>query len=418
MTQREKRIRNAVILLIILALFGLERLYNNSKRFQVKAKDASSYGLVEAKMLTKEKLEDFAYISEVLRDNYPYFGVNKRSNQVDWFKNRRAYRRLIKNTKTDAEYFLAMERILGDLNDSHVKILSSQDFKWQFKYYYEKLSKSDDTKSLSAYDAITDPYVTYRYMFDGNIDHVKLYEEPNLETQILEENKVAYMKIKAMAGFDLLDKDLSKIEEFVKEIKNYDKLIIDIRGNRGGEDEYWKKLIELLTPKSLEENYYSFFKGGHRYDRDPYKVEGVTTITNLDEEILNKLPAKVRDEFAFYKQYNIQIKPKENSAFNGQVYLLVDSGVTSQAVNFASFAKDTGFATLVGEDTGGGRVFEDIPITYLPNTKFAIKYSRELAINKDGTINMETKTKPHIGVEAKVTDSLEDDKAINAAIKD
>lgn len=38
-------------------------------------------------------------------------------------------------------------------------------------------------------------------------------------------------------------------------------------------------------------------------------------------------------------------------------------------------------------------------LIYLPNIKFVFRYSRELSLNADGTINMETKTVPHIIVE-------------------
>ncbi len=36
----------------------------------------------------------------------------------------------------------------------------------------------------------------YRYQFDGNINDVKLYKEPVLETNVLIEDELAYMRIK------------------------------------------------------------------------------------------------------------------------------------------------------------------------------------------------------------------------------
>ncbi len=74
----------------------------------------------------------------------------------------------------------------------------------------------------------------YRYQFDGNINDVKLYKEPVLETNVLIEDELAYMRIKKMASFDTAKEDYNKIKEFLKEVEDYPKLIIDIRGNDGG----------------------------------------------------------------------------------------------------------------------------------------------------------------------------------------
>ena len=55
---------------------------------------------------------------------------------------------------------------------------------------------------------------------------------------------------------------------------------------------------------------------------------------------------------------------------------------------------------------------------FLPKTKFAIRYSRELGMNADGTINMETKTIPHIEVDATLNEDFTKDKCIQEAIND
>ncbi|NMB07459.1 MAG: hypothetical protein GX981_03595, partial [Tissierellia bacterium] len=61
---------------------------------------------------------------------------------------------------------------------------------------------------------------------------------------------------------------------------------------------------------------------------------------------------------------------------------------------------------------------EKIPILYLPKSKFIIRFSRELGINADGTINMETKTIPHIQVNPTPNEDFNKDECIQAVIKD
>lgn len=425
LTRKQERRLIVVIVFIILLLFMSERVYNNRDEFQVVAKDETYYGIVEAKLLTKEKIQDFEYLYNVLEENYPFFKVNERVYGIDWLGNKRKYKRLIRNTKSDAEFLVAMDRILGDLNDNHVSILDGEDFRRFYKSYYLSLVETDNFKDFFWHDAFSSPYVMYRYQFNGNIDDVKLYKEPVLETKVLIEDDLAYMGIKNMASFSTAKEDYMKIKKFLKEVEDYQKLIIDIRGNSGGKNDYWMDVVKLLTDRPLSVEYYSFFKSGHRYKHDPYRVDGVTTIKQLDEETLAQFPEEVKTDFSYYKTYSIQIDPTDidqdlegSIDFRGKIYLLVDTNVHGAAENFAAFAKDTGFATLVGEPTGGGKVFESVPIVFLPNSKFAIRYSRELAINKDGSINREATTIPHIQVNGAYDDDFNKDECIQAVIND
>lgn len=425
MSIRQKQRIIITILIILLLIVIIERTYNSRDEFQVTAEDASYYDIVEAKIETKVKLEDFEYLYNVLEENYPFFKVNERLHEIDWLGNKRRYKRVIRNTKNDAEFFVAMDKILGDLNNKHVNIFDGKSFKQIYKSYYERFSRDNALEYLPMYEAFSNPYVMYRYNIEGNLEDIELYKEAILETQVLIEGELAYIKIKDMTSSDIVTKDYKEIRKFISEVEDYEKLIIDIRGNSGYSDDCWKSIVELLIDEPLSANYYAFFKAGHRYTLDPYKVEGTTTIKLLDKEILNKFPKEVKNDFDFYKRYSININPWDESSdsldkinFSGKIYILVDENVTLASENFASFAKDTGFATLVGESTGGQRVFEEIPVIYLPKSKFVVRYSRELGINQDGSINMETKTIPHIQADPTPHEDFNKDACIQEVIRD
>lgn len=168
--------------------------------------------------------------------------------------------------------------------------------------------------------------------------------------------------------------------------------------------------------------YYSLFKKNAISNLDFYKISGIKSIEYLDKEILDKLPSYVKEEFKFFRPYVIRVNAGnlwDEINFKGKIYLLVDKGTGSAADNFAAFAKDTGFATLVGEPTSGTRANAVIPMVSLPISGFVVNYSRDLVLNADGTINMETKTIPHILVDApEYNEDFTKDKCIQAVIED
>jgi len=408
----EKRRFIIIYVILITIMFGLIGCSNDD--IAITAEDAEAYGIIETNMSTDEKLEDFEYMYTLLKENYPFFKVNKRLHNVDWLKNKSKYEKMIKNTKNDAEFFVALDKILSDLNNPHTHIFSGDVYKRYYKHFYP----------------YEHPILNYeksmeRYGFDGNVENIDL--DPNsdflitddevLKTDILIEDEVAYMKIDSMS-YNHIKEDYVKVEAFLKEVEDYDKLIIDIRGNTGGFDDYWKNIVGFLIDETLKVEYYSFYRGDYRDKYDLYKVPFSKPIEDLDEGILNEFPPEVREDYDYYSKNVVMVQPWNVLDFKGKVYLLVDRYVFSSAEKFASFAKDSGFATLIGEPTGGDRVFPEIPFAYLPNSGFVIRFSAELGINSDGTINMETKTIPHIQVDATPNDDFTKDMCIQAAIED
>lgn len=413
----KKVIKRIVIITIaiIILLIAAERIYNNSSKFQTKAEDADYYGILDAGFTTSEKFKEFKYVYELLEDNYPFFKVNERVNKIDWLENKSQYKRKLRNTDGDAEYLVAINDILGDLNDNNTYVLTGDTYKRHYLYSYSKqLNALNNMRSMA------------RYNFNGDISNIELdpnnnliyHNGPVLETEVLIENELAYMKIKAMA-YNKTEEDYPKIEGFLKKVENYNKIIIDIRGNSGGSDEYWKQIVELLVNEVYSASYYSFFKQNPKSSLDDYLITNIRTIKDLDDNTLEKFPLEIATDFNFYKINTLEINPNQEVNFKGKIYLLVDGEVSSQAEKFAAFAKDTSFATLVGETTGGGMTFEEIPLINMPYGGFIISYSRELVMNSDGSINMETKTIPHIEVEDTTPDDeFNKDQCIQAVILD
>lgn len=409
MSSRKYMRISVIILAIMLMVVGC-----SSEEVTITAEDPITYGIVDTNLSTEEKLEDFEYMYTLLEENYPFFEVNKRLHKVDWLKNKNKYKKMVKNTNNDAEFFVAIDHILRDLNNPHTHVFSGEVYKRYYKHFYPyEHEVLNYEKSMERYD------------FDGNVDNIELNPESDflisddevLKTNILEEDEIAYMQIKSMSAYHIKE-DYGRVKEFLEEVEDYDKLIIDIRGNTGGFDDYWKNIVGFLIDEPKKVEYCSFFRGNYRDKYEMYKVSTGNPIDNLDDDVLDKLPKEVKDNFDYYDTNFVIVEPWNVVDFKGKVYLLVDKYVFSSAEKFASFAKDSGFATLVGETTGGDRVFPEIPFAYLPNSGLVIRFSAELGINQDGTINMETRTTPDIEVDPTPNEDFMKDPCIQAVIED
>lgn len=74
--------------------------------------------------------------------------------------------------------------------------------------------------------------------------------------------------------------------------------------------------------------------------------------------------------------------------------MLVDEGVYSASENFAAFCKNTGFATLVGEPTGGDGGIADPMLFTLPESGLVVRFSVFYGLNADGSGNEAAGTQP------------------------
>ena len=232
--------------------------------------------------------------------------------------------------------------------------------------------------------------------------------KPNARVQtsmeVLQENQIANVKIPSFSS-SLMAEDNKKLRAFYTEIKDYPYLIIDIRGNGGGSDYYWQKnILEPLLKQKIKVNSYIIHREDSFVKRFFQARLGLGNYflrrSKLDLEKLPALPPEVlTDEFADPVQFSYIVSPRQPVGFKGQVFLLIDEGVYSAAETFAMVAKASGFAYLVGTNTGGdGPGFDPIFFT-LPNSKLVIRMSASMGLNPNGAANEEYQTRPDLYVE-------------------
>lgn len=248
------------------------------------------------------------------------------------------------------------------------------------------------------------------------------YEQKNLaslessscEPKIIEKNKIAYLKIKSMSSKTLIS-DHALILEYLKSIKDYPYLIIDIRGNGGGTDNYWKNNVvaPLIAQKTSSVNALAF-RGS--YIKTFMRARGIIT------KPISELPEQFKGEYTSAMESFItastSVSPENSVGFKGKIFLLVDNAVYSSSESFAAFCKGTDFADIVGTNTGGDGIGIDPCVMALPNSGLVVRFSLDMGINDDGTVNEQAHTKPDIYAETTYNDFLEGkDTVLNKAVE-
>lgn len=364
----------------------------------------------------KEMLDDFEYMYNILKENYPFFELNKRVNKKDWVGLKNEYINMIKAAKNDEDFLSAMNKILKDLNNGHTHMVSTNQ-------QYENFKRNEgQTGPWSEQLNIKSAVARYSNIADIGVQATgnTIQKNPssgNVTMKILEDGKTAYLRVKSFNHL-LIEEDAKKITLFFDEIKKYRTLIIDIRGNGGGSDSYWiKNIVSRLTNKPISYKFYYVFRGGNfaeKFIKHKLGIEykDMKVINTLDENVLFNAPAEIKKEFKYYYEYKNTISPSQSIDFKGKIYLAVDRQVYSSSEMFAVFAKSTKFATIVGERTGGDGIGIGPILCVLPNSGYIFRFSQVMGLTSDGICNDEFKTEPDIEVPAKMDSNIYNDLTI------
>lgn len=363
----------------------------------------SSQSLLSQTLTEKQKIEDFNYLYNTLKDNYPYFGVYERAKGVNWLNYHDKFLEYVKQSTTDSLFFITVHSLIKSLDCDHLDISPSYS-----KSYYSQIYSCENKERARWYTELKKGTDRWEKIFNKqksnesstqNESNVPYYDTTNVELKIIEKNKIAVIKIKSFEG-EYLEKDKLKIASLFDSITEYSNVIIDIQGNGGGSSLYWSNcLIPFMIDKQLDNKVYLAIKNG-KLNRSYYKSIGMKP-DKLDA--LNGLEY-VPDEI-FVEKFSIfvtvdQIVPEKNKKCKGKFYLLVNKDVFSASEGMAIFCKATKCATVVGEKTNGDGIGVDPFLVCLPNSKIVIRFPGEMGLNPDGSSNFEMKTKPDIKIVA------------------
>lgn len=277
------------------------------------------------------------------------------------------------------------------------------------------------------------------------LDQEPLFELPNnVETWIDGQQNCAYLQIDSFLNED--PQDRQTILEFFKEAEEQQigHMILDIRDNGGGYNDYW--MGNIVSPNIREplENrnfglyqsspwneayidyYTNFYFESYLDDSEEPSSEPETqgkaeaegkAASEEDEEPagdvvvrwekahraqLPELPALdsfATDSLPDLIQETLRVLPtEEKPLFTGKFWILADGNSYSASEYFLSFCKRTGFATFIGQPSAGDGSCVVTIHNALPNSGLVIRYNVLYGLNPDGSCSEERPTDPDIEI--------------------
>lgn len=358
---------------------------------------------------------DFDYAFDTLENYYALF---YRNGSYDFLKRRSDYKKEIKNLSTDREFFDRMNKILEDLGDGHTNLLDSEE-SYDMKATFVLSNK--EAKGEVNVDLIN-------YLFGTKISRLldKVFKESraatkNLITQDINKD-IAYLKIRAMIdpGTADFEEDLELLKTYLKKSKNKKALIIDLRGNGGGNSAYTDRYLYpmILGKREFKDSHeYILFRSDEVFKYDPQYPELKESIKKIKESdfkyLEDNIPFLKKDQEMMDNIRNnythIIFNPGLENAgefgddykFNGNLYLLIDEDVYSSGQRAAHFFSDNKLGTIIGEKTGGDGIGTTPAMVKLPNTKYILRFSHELGLRETKSMEESTYTIPDIEISKK-----------------
>ncbi len=261
----------------------------------------------------------------------------------------------------------------GDIETGKYRQLSQR-----FKLYYNLFIEEPDSFNVEYYDPAKrqkkkismQPLIENEAKVLARIDDGK---KP-LRLEFLPESQTALLTIKTFsknlittAGQDYR-KFMEAAFEEIKE-KMISNLIIDLRGNRGGRDEFGSLLLSYLMGKEFR--YYDYLETSTNKitlarftDADP-RIDKM-----FAEDLLPGVGGRFRLKESVHS--NLRLQQPQKNHFDGKVWFLINGMSFSTTAEFASIAHYHRRGSFVGEEVGGAYYGNTSGLTLhltLPNTK-------------------------------------------------
>lgn len=352
---------------------------------------------VETELTTKALLADYDALWEALETDYVFFPV-LRQQGIDLEQVRENYRQKAAGLEPEVgDFYTLLERMFSELgNFAHLSMVDSHTYEICQQAY-----NSQDAGPNGWRTALQNKRTQEVYTELAGKDGAEGLPDsfPEVECGYDEGRRAVTFRIPSFDA-SLLQRDRCFVEDYLRSLGGVpiDHIIFDITGNGGGHTGYWRD--NIVAPF------------GGSYDRDVFLYYRDTELTrsyiseDMEPQPIGRLPeSHPAPEFVselgltrfIREQYTETFEATlSGDALTAKRWVLINERVYSAADSFASFCKETGWATLVGTRTkGDGDGIPPVLVT-LPNTGLLVRFSAVTGENSEGRLNALYGTAPDV----------------------
>ncbi len=395
-----------------------EEYKSNLEDVQKRFKDYEDIERFKLGLSSEEKKEDYEYFWGFIYNGWPFLEVCERKG-INLAQIKKDGYEKLKDINYRADYSAFYDdlgfKIAGGSYIGHFWPFGYSDYLALKEYFRYPVFNTDGTENetiINFYKLMPDDPFEYfgRLRQNSYFYTFKSNKKTLPQTKIIEEGKIAYIKIDTfhMEG-ELGGQYYEIVEKFLNETKDCKHLIIDISKNGGGYTAYWEGLVGL----TLEYNKELAFRRYGLYNKNKYTklymekfltyfqvsevpIKHIANVENANTKINTKAFMNKLIIPAYYGKSNLDTRPVKNR----KNWLLISKDTFSAADRFAAFCKACNWATVVGNNTSGGGADVDFysPIA-LPKSGLLIRSDIVYGLNKEGYCNNEVGTFPDIYTE-------------------
>ena len=223
--------------------------------------------------------------------------------------------------------------------------------------------------------------------------------EGAITTNIIEEGRIAYIAPRCFLIASMSSEAAQQYErqvlDFLNQISGYEHLIVDLRGHMGGVTNFFfNNIVRPTAGRTLRAKGYAFVQNGRHISTSPLHIMPPMGGIPIDREFI---PVHELLEYAYLPELNIQdmermdysfrfqltVAPGGPQLFDGKIWLLASTGIGSAAQIITWFVEETGFATIVGDITGGNYGGLSTHMR-LPYTNLLVRFDQAYVTNSRG----------------------------------
>jgi len=233
----------------------------------------------------------------------------------------------------------------------------------QFRNFYPAIYGTPDSYQLEVLKSngnkewINVNGITYPRIFEKNEESKSIVknQSPNKHLQFEIRDQVGILKVQSFHP-EFIKEGKQKYKKFFKQVfkrikkSEVEKLIIDIRGNRGGHESVFLELFKYLADKPFSAYRQLSTVTDKVPNREFFLDQG--KIAYLEKSAQKRL---IKQGDIFVRTGGIGLKtiqPKRKN-YQGAVSILIDGRTSSAAGDFSGLVKAHNRAIFIGEETGG-----------------------------------------------------------------